>query len=93
VRASRREDGMRVQQGIRVDVDAGTAQVLTALGDDVFDVRDSDDGRALIVGEVVDNAARLLRTTAVGAPLERLPPSLVANYQVAGTASRSRSRS
>ena len=84
IRASRREDGTRVQQAIRVAVDTGAVDVLSALGDDVFDVREADAGRALIVGETAGNAARVLRRTAPDAPAERLPLPLVGNYQVAG---------
>ena len=84
VRASRREDGTRVQQGIRIAVDTGAVDVLSALGDDVFDVREADAGRALIVGEVAGNAARVLRRSAPDAPAERLPLPLAGNYQVAG---------
>ena len=84
IRASRREDGTRVQQAIRIAVASGAVDVLSALGDDVFDVREADGGRALIVGEVAGNAARLLRKAAPGAPAERLPLPLVGNYQIAG---------
>lgn len=84
IRASRREDGARVQQAIRVAVADGAVDVLTALGDDVFDVREADGGRALVVGEVAGNAARLLRVPAAGGPAERLPFPLVSEYQVAG---------
>ena len=84
IRASRREDGTRVQQAIRIAVDTGAVDVLSALGDDVFDVREADAGRALIVGETAGNAARVLRRAAPDAPTERLPLPLVGNYQVAG---------
>ena len=85
VRASRREDGRRVQQAIRVAWPAGTVEVLDALGDAVFDVREADQGRALIVGEMTGNAARVWRTTVAAArPEERLALPLVAQYQVQG---------
>ena len=42
IRASRREDGGRVQQGIRIKVPAGSVDVLSAFGDAVFDVREGD---------------------------------------------------
>jgi len=84
IRASRREDGTRLQQAIRVAVDTGAVEVLSALGNDVFDVREANAGRALIVGETAGNAARVLRKSAPDTPAERLPLPLVGNYQVAG---------
>ena len=83
IRASRREDGTRVQQAIRIATGDGSVAVLP-LGDDVFDAREVDDGRTLVVGEVVGNAARLLRVPVAGGPAERLPLPLVSEYQVAG---------
>lgn len=84
IRASRREDGKRVQQAIRIGVPDGTVEVLASLGHDVFDVRETDGGRALVVGEVVGNAARVLHVPAAGGPAERLPFPLVSEFQVAG---------
>ncbi len=84
IRASRREDGARIQQAIRIAVPDGRVDVLTALGDDVYDVRDTDGGRTLIVGEVVGNAARVMRVPAAGGVAERLPLPLASEYQVAG---------
>ena len=84
IRASRREDGARVQQAIRVAVPDGAVEVLAALGDDVFDVREADAGRTLVVGEVAGNAARILRAPAAGGAAERLPLPLASEYQVAG---------
>ena len=57
---------------------------IVRFGDDVFDAREVDDGRTLVVGEVVGNAARLLRVPVAGGPAERLPLPLVSEYQVAG---------
>ncbi len=85
VRASRREDGQRVQQALRIAWPAGTVEVLASLGDAVFDVREADQGRALIVGEMTGNAARVWRTTPAAAQLaERLALPLMAQYQVHG---------
>ncbi|MFO1322919.1 MAG: winged helix-turn-helix domain-containing protein [Burkholderiales bacterium] len=84
VRSSRRDDGGRVQQAIRVALADGQAQVLTALGDAVFDVREADGGRSLIVGEITGNAARVLRVPAAGGAAERLPLPLAGEYQVDG---------
>ncbi|MEO8752671.1 MAG: winged helix-turn-helix domain-containing protein, partial [Casimicrobiaceae bacterium] len=84
IRASRREDGGRLQQGIRFKVPEGSVEVLAALGDAVFDIREADASGRLIVGEIVGNASRILRTPA-GAPAagERLPLPNVTEYQVA----------
>ena len=85
VRAERRTDGPVVQQGIRIGYPTGAVEVLTALGDDVFDVRETDGGRALIVGETAGNAVRVLRAPRADlAARERLPLPLVSEYQVAG---------
>lgn len=84
IRASRREDGARIQQAIRIAVPDGRVDVLTALGDDVYDVRDVDGGRTLIVGLVAGNAARVMRVPADGGVAERLPLPIASEYQVAG---------
>ena len=84
IRAGRREDGTRAQQAIRIAAGDGAVTVLAPLGDDVLDVREADDGRTLVFGEVVGNAARLLRVPVAGGPAERLPLPLVSEYQVAG---------
>ncbi len=85
IRASRREDGRRLQQAIRVSWPTGTVEVLAALGDAVFDVREADQGRALIVGEMTGNAVRVWRTTPAAARVEeRLALPLLAQYQVQG---------
>jgi hypothetical protein len=85
VRAERRTDGPVVQQGIRIGYPTGAVEVLTALGNDVFDVRETDGGRALIVGETAGNAVRVLRAPRADlAARERLPLPLVSEYQVAG---------
>ncbi len=82
-RVSRREDASAVQQGIRIGWPGGAVEVLTNLGDAVVDVREADNGRAMIVGEIAGNAVRLLRRSGTGAP-ERLPLPLVSEYQVQG---------
>ncbi len=84
IRASRRDEATGVQQAIRITVDDGRIEVLDALGNAVFDVRETAGGRQLIVGEQAGNAARVLRTTVAGTSGERLPLPLVAEYQVAG---------
>ncbi|MFO1311669.1 MAG: winged helix-turn-helix domain-containing protein [Burkholderiales bacterium] len=83
VRLTRRPDGERVQEAVRVDADTGAVEVLTALGTHVFDVRESGDG-ALVAGELAGNAARLLRAASSSAAPERLPLPLATEYQVAG---------
>jgi DNA-binding winged helix-turn-helix (wHTH) protein/Tol biopolymer transport system component len=84
IRASRREDGGRLQQGIRIKVPEGSVEVLAALGDAVFDVREADASGRLIVGEIVGNASRILRTPAAAPGAgERLPLPNVTEYQVA----------
>jgi DNA-binding winged helix-turn-helix (wHTH) protein len=82
-RASRRNDASPVQQGIRIAWPAGTVEVLSALGENVVDVREAAAGRALIVGEIAGNAVRVLRQVGSGVP-ERLPLPLVSEYQVQG---------
>lgn len=82
-RVGRREGMPAVQQAVRYDPKDGTAEVLDALGDAVVDVRETDGGRALVVGEIAGNAIRLLRRGADGT-MERLPLPLVSEYQVAG---------
>ncbi len=85
IRASRREDGRRVQQAVRIAWPSGTVEVLAALGDAVFDVREADQGRALIVGEMTGNAVRVWRTSPAAVRLdERLALPLMAQYQVHG---------
>jgi len=84
IRASRREDGARIQQAIRVALPEGQVEVLGALGDNVFDVREIDGGRQWLVGEAAANAARVLRVAAGGGQPERLPLPIVSEYQVAG---------
>jgi hypothetical protein len=83
VRATRREDGERVQQAVRVDARTGDVDVLAALGSHVYDVHEAADG-TLVVGEVAGNAARLMRVRAAGAAPERLPWPVASEYQVAG---------
>ncbi len=84
VRASRREDGSRVQQGVRISVAEGRADVLAALGNDVVDVREVDEGRELVVGETAGNATRLLRTAPDGTQPRRLALPVVGELAVAG---------
>lgn len=84
VRASRREDGTRAQQAVRIALPDGKVEVLAALGDNVFDVRDAGEGGALIAGESAGNAARLLRYDRPDAAGQRLPLPLASEYQVAG---------
>ena len=75
-------------------VDSGAVEVLSALGDDVFDVREADGGRALIVGEIAGNAARLLRKTAPArAGRAAAAAARRANTRSPATGSRSRSPS
>jgi DNA-binding winged helix-turn-helix (wHTH) protein len=84
IRASRREDGGRVQQAIRIGVADGKVEVLARLGDSVFDVRQTSDGKQWIVGELTGNTARLLRHDRLDAPGQRLPLPLASEYQIAG---------
>jgi len=84
VRVSRRDDGGRSQQAVRIDVDTRRIDVLAALGNAVFDLRPAGDGSGWIVGEVADNAARLLRTASLDTAPTRLPLPIAAEYQVAG---------
>jgi hypothetical protein len=85
IRANRRADGTAVQQAIRIAWPGGSVEVLEALGDRVFDVRETAAGGPWIVGEQSASAVRLLRVDprdpAAG---ERLPLPLVSEYQVAG---------
>ena len=83
VRLTRRTDGERVQEAVRADVATGAVEVLTAFGTHVFDVREAGDG-TLVVGELVGNAARLLRAASASATPERLPLPMATEYQVAG---------
>ena len=83
VRVTRREDGERTQQAVRVNVDTGSVEALTALGTHVFDVREAADG-TLVVGEVSGNAVRLMRAANGSAAPERLPWPVASEYQVAG---------
>jgi len=85
IRAGRRADGTNVQQAIRIAWPGGTVEVLEALGDSVFDVREEESGGTWIVGEQSANAVRLLRADPRSpANTERLPLPLVGEYQVAG---------
>lgn len=84
VRVGRREDGGRVQQAVRIDVATRRLEVLAALGDNVFDLRPAGDGRHWLVGEIADNAARLLLHGSLEATGQRLPLPIAAEYQVAG---------
>lgn len=83
VRLTRREDGERVQQAVRVNADTGSVEVLPAFGAHVYDVHEAADG-SLIAGEVSGNAARLMRASSAGATPERLPWPLASEYQVSG---------
>ena len=70
---------------IRIAFPDGSVEVLGNLATSVFDVREADEARSLLVGEHAGNAARLLRVRARrSAPLERLPLPLASEYQVAG---------
>ena len=85
VRVDRRAGAPTVQQGLRILYPSGAVEVLTALGNEVVDVRDTDGGRALIVGETTGSAVRVLRAPRDDlAARERLPLPLVSEYQVAG---------
>jgi len=83
VRVTRREDGERVQQAVRANVDTGNVEVLAALGTNVYDVHEAANG-GIVVGEVSGNAARLMRASAADAVPERLPWPVASEYQVAG---------
>ena len=84
VRASRREDGGRVQQGVRIAGADGRVEVLAALGSDVTDVREIDGGQRLLAGEAAGNATRLSRTDRDGGNAQRLPLPVVGEFMVAG---------
>lgn len=73
----------RTSSAVRLDLERGTHEALTALGNDVTDVREAADGRALYYGETAGLATRLLRTS-VERPLqgERLALPLVGEFQL-----------
>lgn len=83
IRVGRRDDGGRRQQAVRIDPASGDVEVLSALGDSVFDLRPGGPG-TWIVGEIADNAARVSRTDDLRKPPTRLPLPIAAEYQVAG---------
>lgn len=75
--------GASIQEAVRLPAAGGRAEVLTALGQSVNDVRESRDGRWLYWGEASGHAMRLLRAPAADpARSERLPLPLVSQYQM-----------
>lgn len=77
--------GGRTSSAVRIDVDRGTHEALTALGTEVVEVRESADGKSLYYGEAAALAMRMLRTSA-GRPAqgERLALPTVAEFQISG---------
>lgn len=77
--------GGRTSSAVRIDVDRGTHEALTALGNDVVEVRESADGKSLYYGEAAALAMRVLRTSAERpAQGERLALPTIVEFQIAG---------
>jgi len=69
------------QHAVRIGVDDGRIDVLDALGDRVFDVRDDAGGRFVFFGMLADNAVRLFRAPQGDLRAhERLPLPIVSEY-------------
>ena len=86
IRHDRRDDGDRAQHAVRIDAATRRIEVLAALGDKVFDLRPAGAGTGAgwIVGEIADNAARVMHTPGLDVSPTRLPLPIATEYQVAG---------
>ena len=85
IRVARRPGADDTYEAIRIAFPDGSVEILGHLGTSVFDVREADEARSLIVGEMAGNAVRILRVRAdASAQLERLPLPLASEYQVVG---------
>jgi len=64
-------------------VPSGDVEVFAALGDSIFDIREDARG-GFIVGELAENAARIMRSDRLDAKPQRLALPTASEYQVAG---------
>jgi DNA-binding winged helix-turn-helix (wHTH) protein/Tol biopolymer transport system component len=85
VRSRQGAGAARTQQAVRIAADGGVEEVLSGLGDAVGAVRETGDGRWLIVAESAGPAWRLSRApVADPRAIERLPLPRVSEFQVEG---------
>ncbi len=74
---------LKASQAIRIDPERSTHEVLTALGDNVAEARESADGKWLHFGEATGHAMRLMRTPIERLDrAERLPLPLASEFQM-----------